>query len=132
MLVSELCTRSLKLCGILGQGDAAASAEDMNDAVATLNEMLTAWALEGMDVGHDITATQNDNLYVDDAYIKAVRYALAVELSAEFNTPVTPAVVQIAIFEKENVRAALADINLLACDEAITGGRAVFNSVTGQ
>lgn len=132
MLVSELCTRSLKLCGILGQGDAAASAEDMNDAVATLNEMLTAWALEGMDVGHDITAVQNDTLLVDDAYLKAIRYCLAVELSVEFNTPITPGVVQIALAEKDNVRAALSDIELLACDPAIAHRRWTFNFTTGQ
>lgn len=130
MLVNEICARALHLAGTLGVGEEASS-EDMNAAVDTLNDMLFAWALDGLDLGHsEVTAA--DTLYVDSAYIRAIRYSLAIELSIEHGTQLMPGVSQGAEMERDRVRTALSDINVLACDNAVIGSRAVFNPITGQ
>lgn len=131
MLVSEICTRALKLAGVLGVGNAAASAEDMDDAVTTFNQMLFSWALDGMDLGHS-EAGQNDTLYVDEAYLKAIAYNLAIELSAEHGTALDDKVALIAIDEMSKVRAALVDIDIARCDTAIVGTGRTFDHTTGQ
>jgi hypothetical protein len=50
MTIGELVTRALQLAGVVGMNRAPSAAE-MNDGIDTLNEMLSAWALDGMDLG---------------------------------------------------------------------------------
>lgn len=130
MLVNELCSRSLHLAGVLGVGEAASS-EDMNAAVDTLNDMLFAWALDGMDLGHS-EVTSADTLYIDAAFIRAVRYSLAIELALEHGTQLMPGVAQGAEMERDRVRTALADINILEVDDALKHPQVTFNWITGQ
>lgn len=131
MIVSDICTRALGLAGVTGTGSAA-SAEEMQIAVNAYNLMLFSWALDGLDVGHNDTSVSSDTVYIDQAYLKCVQYALAVELAAEFSTDLSPNVAAIALMEMDKVRAALADINLLGCDEAVARRWPMFNHVTGQ
>lgn len=128
--VAELVTRALKLAGICGDGSAP-SAEDMQNGVDTLNEMLFSWPNEGMDVGHVLSAAA-DTLYVDDAFLKAIRYALAVEILAEKGFDVPASIAIIATEEKDKVRNALVDIDTLRADCALTGQTRTFNHVTGD
>jgi hypothetical protein len=58
----------------------APSAAEMNDGVDSLNEMLQAWALDGMDLGLE-TLVQTDEDLLDAAFVKGIRYNLAVELA---------------------------------------------------
>lgn len=128
MIVSDICTRALGLAGVDGVG-AAPSAENMDIAVKAYNLMLYAWALDGLDLGHVTDAIASDTVYIDPAYLKAVQYALAVELSLELGTELSTLVAQIAINEMSNVRAALSDVNLLTCDTAIVGRNLFTGSV---
>ena len=134
MLVSAICQRALRLAGIFGTGDAAPSAEDMDEAVSALNEMLLSWELEGMALGHSYTAISTDTFLVDEAYHKAIRYCLAVDLAGSYDRQdkINAAIVQTAIMEKEKVRAALCDIDILNCDSALIGPKLTFNHTTGQ
>ena len=50
MTINDLVTRSLQLAGVVGMNRTPSAAE-MIDGIATLNEMLEAWALDGMDMG---------------------------------------------------------------------------------
>ncbi len=117
MTAAELVTRALKLAGILGTA-AAPTASVMSDGIATLNEMLFSWATNGMDIGHQ-TVERESPMLVDDAFLKGIRYCLAVELTNEYGMPADPVTVQIALDEQANIRAALIDIDTLQCDDAL-------------
>jgi hypothetical protein len=120
MEIAELCTSALRLAGVGGVGRAP-SAEEMNIAISALNQMLFSWGIDGLDLGWQ-TAAQFDDLLVDDAYVKAIRYSLAVELAAEFKRDLNPAVAAIAIDEMEKVRAALSDIDVQRLDPLVVRG----------
>lgn len=49
MTVQELLTRTFRLCGILGAGQILA-ADDAEDGLQTLNEMLSLWNTDGLNI----------------------------------------------------------------------------------
>ena len=132
MTLADLVTRALRLAGVVGN-NRAASSEEMNEGISTLNEMIASWALDGMDLGLAEMVLGEDVL-VDDAYIKGLRYNLAVELANEHGIAAElPAyVVQSAEDQKDKIRAALIDVDNLRIDDALIGRRYSFNHTTGQ
>jgi hypothetical protein len=131
MLVSEIVTRAARLAGKAGQGSAL-SAEDMNWGVDLLNDMLFAWALDGMDVGHASVVVSTDTLLIDDAYLKGVKYNLAVEIAQEGGTELMPGVPLIAEDEKGRIRASLCDIDVLSADKALLNPPLSFDHTSGE
>ena len=128
--VAQVVNRAARLAGVVGTGTNL-SAEDMDWGVDLYNDMLFAWAMDGMDLGHS-TATSNDTLYVDEAFVKGVKYSLAVEMAEEKGTEVSNRTVVIAIEEQGRIRAALSDIDIQTMDDAIVRPRHVFNHTTGD
>lgn len=131
MTIAELVTRALQLAGVVGM-NRAPSAPEMNDGIATMNEMLAAWALDGMDMGLG-TLVQTDENLIDDAFVKGIRYNLAVELAGSHGIlSELPASVAVeAEAQKELIRAALSDIDNLRCDNALLPSRCT-NWLIGQ
>jgi hypothetical protein len=119
MTIGELVTRALQLAGVVGMNRAPSAAE-MNDGIATLNEMLESWALDGMDLGLG-TLAQTDEDLVDPAFVKGIRYSLAVELAGAHGilNELPATVIQSADDEQQKIRAALIDIDNLRCDNAL-------------
>jgi hypothetical protein len=132
MTIGDLVTRALQLAGVVGMNRAPSAAE-MNDGIDTLNEMLSAWALDGMDLGL-ATLVQTDTDLFDPAYVKGVRYSLAVELAGAHGilNELPATVIQGASEQQDYIRAALADVDNLRADNALIGRRYGFDYTTGQ
>jgi hypothetical protein len=127
MTIGELVTRALQLAGVVGMNRAPSAAE-MNDGIDTLNEMLAAWSLDGMDLGLG-TLTQNEADMIDVAYVRGIRYALAVELAGAHGilSELPASVTQTADSEQGKIRAALSDIDNLRCDNALIGRKPSYD-----
>jgi hypothetical protein len=132
MTIGELVTRALQLAGVVGM-NRAPSASEMDDGIDTLNEMLFSWALDGMDLGWQ-TAVQTDNVLVDDAYIKGIRYGLAVELAGAHGilNELPRSVIETADNEQAKIRAALFEVDNLRADDGLLRRKYGFNHTTGQ
>lgn len=130
MLVSELVTRAARIAGKAGQGSAL-SAEDMSWGVDQFNDLMHSLALDGMDMGHT-TQVSTDTLLIDEAYVKGVKYLLAVEMSIEGGSELMPGAAAIAIDEQGKIRAALCDIDEMRVDEALLGPKLTFDHTTGE
>ena len=131
MTINDLVTRALQLAGVVGM-NRAPSASEMIDGIDTLNEMLSAWALDGMDLGLG-TLVQTDANMIDDAFVKGVRYNLSVELAGSHGilSELPANIIATAEEQKELIRAALSDIDNLRCDNALLDPRPWFNWRTG-
>lgn len=127
MTINDLVTRALQLAGIVGMGRAPSAAE-MNDGISTLNEMLEAWALDGMALGLN-TLVQTDEDMIDAAFVKGIRYSLAVELAGSHGilNELPANVIATADSEQELIRASLADIDNLRCDNALIGRKPFYD-----
>ena len=64
-------------------------------------------------------------------YEKALRYNLALELSAEFNIPVSQVVVMMAADSKGAIKRANSDTSVMMVDDALLSGGGRFNWRTG-
>lgn len=132
MSIAELITRALQLAGVVGM-NRTPSADEMTDGLDTLNDMLQAWTLDGMDLGLSALETSDEDL-LDPAYIRGIRYSLAVELASAHGilNELPDYVVGLADSEQDKIRAALADIDYARVDPALLNGRISFNHTTGQ
>ncbi len=79
----DIITRSLRLIYAIEAGETA-TAEDMVDGLASLNEMVNGWENAGIHIGwQDVGAS--DELLVHDKFLEGIRYNLAVRLAAEYD-----------------------------------------------
>ena len=132
MTIAELVTRALQLAGVVGMNRAPSAAE-MDDGIDSLNEMLFSWALDGLDLGWQ-TATQGETVLVDDAYLRGIRYSLAVDLAGAHGilNELPKSVLATADEEQAKIRAALFEVDNLRSDDALLRHRYGFNHTTGQ
>lgn len=84
----DVVTRALRLIGAIAAGEDA-SAEDATAGLDVLNDMLSGWAIEGVDLVH-ITRGLSDDLLVHASYLEGIRYNLALRLCEEYGKPVPP------------------------------------------
>ena len=91
MNVRDLVTGSMRLLGVLRQGENP-TAQEAADGMISLNGMLNAWILQGIDLEFLNFASLNDVIPYPDDHIPAFRYNLAVELAPECGVTVTPAI----------------------------------------
>jgi len=84
----DVVNRVAKTSKILAAGEALA-AEDAQDILDSLNEMLHSWELEGIALGHsDMELT--DDVYLPDSMLRAIRWNLSLEISGEYGIDITP------------------------------------------
>ena len=117
MLVSDLVTRTLVLAGVL-QAGRAASAYQMDEGVDALNDMLTQWAVDGIDLAQ-ATLTSTSTIYAMKGHLRALRYNLAVELATHFGLPVAPAIAVYADDSLRVLRNSLFEIDNMTIDNAL-------------
>jgi hypothetical protein len=81
-----------------------------------------------MDLGLE-TLVQTDVDLLDAAFVKGIRYNLAVELAGSHGilNELPGSVVGEAETQKELIRAALADVNNLRCDNALIGRKPFYD-----
>lgn len=90
----DLVTMSLRSIGVLHSGETP-SAEEANDGLDALNQMLHSWLYEGVDLQHE-TLGLNDTVPYPDDHIGPIRWNLAVRLSPDYGIQVTPAIAALA------------------------------------
>lgn len=123
----KIITRAAQLIGLVESGESL-EASEVSDGLDSLNQMLHAWADQGIDLEHADLA-QGDTLAVQDNHLAAIRYNLAIEMAAEYNRPI-PAVVAMKADEyMRSLQAFYADPAKLGCDAALNP---YFNPNTGH
>lgn len=104
----DICSFAMrKLLGL----NASADGVELTDAMLRLNGMLAAWATEGADIGVPLPLEASDTLYVEDAFIEAIRANLILRLAPLYEeTPgslATPFVVEEARRGLQRIKSAL-------------------------
>ncbi len=90
-----LITRSLRTLGVLHSGETP-SAEEANDALDALNEMLGAWIHDGIDLEFVPITSLNTVLPYPADHESAFRYNLAIQCSPDYGIAVTPVIAAMA------------------------------------
>jgi len=126
MTALELIQKAARLIGMTAQGQTL-SAEEAQDGLSALNEMLHAWALEGIILGHTDLAL-GDTVNLPSEYTMGVRYNLALEMAADIPTDPPVYVVQKSISTKNAIRNDNITPGKLTVDAALlTPRRATLN-----
>jgi hypothetical protein len=114
----DLITMSLRSIGVLHSGETP-SAEEANDGLVTLNQMLNSWLYEGIDLEF-IPLTLNDTVPYPDDHIGPFRWNLALRLSPDYGIAVTPAVAAMAKEGYDQLRREYLDNRELEGDPALS------------
>lgn len=78
----NIIQRALRMIQVIEPGEAA-TASDLANCLATLNDMLHGWQNEGVDFQH-VDVVLADTLLIDVSWIETVRVNLAVRLAADY------------------------------------------------
>jgi len=90
----DLVTQAMKSIGVLEQGETPSGAEGV-DGLAALNQMLSSWIHDGIDLEYENVALSDTMTYADD-HMGPFRYNLAVRLAPEFGVMPSPLVMGMA------------------------------------
>ncbi len=113
--VRDIITDAYAIAGIVALG-VTPKAKEMSFGLQALKDMLAAWAIEGLDIEAGALTLDTTPTF-DDAYLKGVKYNLAVDLAGgPFRAEVSPRAVQIAGEQKTFIRDALLVITELTFD----------------
>lgn len=93
MTAQDMIRRALRLAGILADGQTP-TAEMYSDGLQSLNDMLSAWRDQGVDLGHSPLEMGDEIPYQDD-HLAAIRYSLTVEIAPEYSAPLRQEVVSL-------------------------------------
>lgn len=86
--VNDIVTRAYRKIGVVAH-DEAMTADQGADGLSAFNDMLSAWALDGITLDPAFTdAVLTDTFPLADKYREGVTYLLASRLSPEFSMPV--------------------------------------------
>ncbi len=91
----DLVTSSLRGIGVLHGGETP-SAEEANDSLDALNEMLNSWIYEGVDLEHITSTDLNATFPYPDDHYGPIRWNLCVRLGPEFGVSITPEIAALA------------------------------------
>lgn len=115
----DLITMSLRSIGVLHSGETP-SAEEADDALDTLNQMLSSWLYEGIDLEYTTITDLNAEIPYPDDHIGPFRWNLAVRLSADYGVAVTAAVAALAKEGYDQLRREYLDNRELTVDNALS------------
>jgi len=83
----DLVKNALRKIGVL-QTQEEPDADEMDDGLTTLNNMLHAWELDGIRLNHtDVVST--DTLPYPDNHTNPIMYSLCVQFCTEYGKPIT-------------------------------------------
>ena len=105
----------MRTLGVLHHNESP-TADEAADALATLNDMLNSWRLEGMDLEH-IEGVLTDTVPYANEIIPAIRYNLAMELSTEFGVEPSMPLIQRAASTYRALQAEYSDPDELRADD---------------
>lgn len=119
--------RAMRLLAIRAPGESL-TADEAANGLEAFNDMLNAWALDGLDIGEAAYAL-DDAVYVPRGYQKGIAYSLAVEIAPEYEAEIPQLVTLQAQRQEALVRAWQADVDDLQIDPMLTqGGRRLGSS----
>ena len=113
-----LITRSLRTLGVLHSGETP-SAEEANDALDSLNEMLGAWIHDGLDIEFVTIASLNTVIPYPPDHESAFRYNLAVQMAPDYGIAVTPVIAAMAQQGYDRMRREYLNPPELVTDDAL-------------
>jgi hypothetical protein len=114
----DLITSSLRSIGVLHSGETP-SAEEANDSLDALNEMLNAWIYEGVNLEHTTATSLNSTVPYPDDHLGPIRWNLCVRLAPEFGIAVTAEIAALAQQGFNQLQRAYADPLNLDLDPAL-------------
>ncbi len=106
--VHDVLTRAFRAVGILSAGETL-GAEDAAAGLASFNGLVAGWELQGIRMALDPLAL-TDEIPLPDGHVEAVLWNLCLQLCAEYNRQVPPAVVALANTGKRGLQAAYAAV----------------------
>jgi hypothetical protein len=81
IIARDLITRSMRKINLVARGEVA-TAEEADDGLITLNELLHSWETDGIHIGHT-DLTLDSEIQLPDSHIRGLRLLLALELASE-------------------------------------------------
>lgn len=114
----DIVTRALRKRRIIAVGVTPDAAE-MADGISDLNDMLFAWRIDGIDIGHQ-TVAEADTLDVPDDHILPIVLSLA-ERMTDYGGQMDPADIVAAEKGRDALRAQYFHIGELVCEGARNG-----------
>ncbi len=115
----DLITMSLRSLGVLHSGETP-SAEEANDGLDTLNQMLNSWIYEGIDLEYTTISSLNTELPYPDDHIGPFRWNLALRMAPDYGIGVTPAIAAMAKEGYDQMRRQYMDNRELKVDSALS------------
>jgi hypothetical protein len=104
----DVITRALRTIGALAAGETA-DADDAQDALLVLNQMLAGWEIEGIRMGLP-TLALTDQITVPAQHIEGIVMALAVTLAQEYGRQISPGLMTRATRTRQALQMAYASI----------------------
>lgn len=117
MTYLDLIRRAMRSIGVLHHAENPTDSE-AQDALDTLNDMLEAWRIEGVDLEY-LTASLTDTVPYPNDHIAAMRYNLAAELAGEYGAEIPPVVAVRASELFKMLRSQLMKVDTLSVDDAL-------------
>ncbi len=87
----DLIQRSMLRAGLVARGEVP-TAEETDDGLKALNEMLHAWETDGIHIGHTDLKV-DDTVQLPESHVRGTRLLLAVELLDEYEKEAMPLLV---------------------------------------
>lgn len=119
----DLITRALRKLGVYAAGEDP-DAEDAEDCLAALNDMLAGWSINGIDLAHT-TLVLTDVLDVPDDHLEAITLSLAERIASQFAAQVSPVDAAIADQGRAAIRAYHFSIGSLGIDHPAARPRGI-------
>lgn len=80
----DVCNFALRK--ITGNGESP-EADELDDALERLNDMIALWAMNGVDIGLSAPLTANTTLSLPDGYLAALKFNLRVACHSHYDQP---------------------------------------------
>ncbi len=88
MVASELITAVLRRLAILSATDSP-TAEQVQQHIETLNDMMAHWEAEGIDLGYSRIESGTETVYTEPESMHAIKAGLVMLLAVDYDKPVT-------------------------------------------
>ena len=111
----DIVTRALRKRRVIAVGVSPDAAE-MTDGISDLNDMLSAWRIDGIDIGH-ITVVEGDTLDVPDDHLLTIVLSLA-ERMTDYGGQMEASDIITADKGRDALRAQYFTIGTLTCETA--------------
>lgn len=117
----EVITGTLRKLRVYAAGETP-TAEDMDDCLVSLNEMLASWRNDGIDLSH-VTLALSDTLDVPDDHLVTVKLSLAEHIGGEYGAELSATDAAVAERGRMALRAAYFTIAKLDTDSPLGTGK---------